>query len=275
MILVTGASGNLGTQLTTHLDGLSLPYVKAMRILTSRAKEQVLFDFQNVQTFKPALKGCNTVFLLRPPAISNTKATLCVFIDVARNCGVKHIVFVSVAGVNWMMPHFAVEQKLKAGPRDWTILRPDFFMQNLEMAYRTDIRSGNKIYLPCGKAKVRFIDASDVSEVASRIIKSPTKHLGKIYTLSGPEALSFQNVAAMLSTELGRPIQYISANVVGYIYHLFKQGLAPPHIVIQTILHLSLRFKGHHPVNTMLETLLARSSTTMQQYMKRERKNWL
>jgi uncharacterized protein YbjT (DUF2867 family) len=275
MILITGASGNLGTQLTKHLDGLSLPYIKAMRVLTSDLKKQVLLDFQNIETFKPALKGCNTVFLLRPPAISNTKATLCVFIDVARSCGVKHIVFVSVAGVNWLMPHFAVEQKLKAGPCDWTILRPDFFMQNMETAYRTDIQSGNKIYLPCSKATVRFIDASDVSEVASHVINKPTRHLGKIYTVSGPEALSFQNLADLLSTELGRPIQYISASVIGYIYHLFKQGLSLPHIAIQTILHLSLRFKNQQGLSTKLETLLGHTSTTVKQYIKRERKNWL
>ena len=77
--------------------------------------ETVYLDLSQRSSYAKAVQDCDTVFLLRPPAVANTKETLNVFIDSARNAGVRRTVFLSVAGVgdNRIFPHHAVEQKLK------------------------------------------------------------------------------------------------------------------------------------------------------------------
>lgn len=275
MILVTGASGNLGSKLIERLEFASINYRKAVRKADPDCIDQVTFDLLNPETFKSAVLDCDVVFLLRPPAISNMKQTLNIFIDVARKNGIKHIIFISVAGANRMVPHYAVEQHLKAGPLDWTILRPDFFMQNLEMAYQSDIRYQNEIYVPAGNGQISFIDVVDLAEVASKVIQDPTNYFGKTYTLTGPEALSFKKVASILSVELGRPIQYRPACVVGYILHLRKQRLGLLQIIVQTTLHFSLRFRRAQVADNLLADLLGHQGNTMKDYVRRERMKWL
>ncbi len=274
MILVTGANGNLGSKVIERLQLAGLPYRKAVKMPDPKAKLEVAFDFLNPATFKPAVESCEAVFLMRPPATSNTKKTLNKFIDVARKNGVRQFIFISVAGANPMVPHYAVEQHLRAGPRDWTILRPDFFMQNLEMAYLSDIRDHDEIYVPAADAQVRFVDASDVAEVAGAAISSPNMNFGQTYTLSGPQTLSFAAVAAVLSVELGRPIHYRPATIVGYIFHLALQKLRPMQIIVQTILHLSLRFKTTAKNEELLSRLLGHKSNTMEDYVRGNRDIW-
>lgn len=121
MILVTGASGNIGSALVRVLRERGAALKIAAR---SDIASGILFtalDFLDPRTFVPAVEGCDAVFLLRPPAISKMRSTLNAFVDIARKAGVTHIVFVSVAGAerNKLVPHHAVEEHLKAGPCDW------------------------------------------------------------------------------------------------------------------------------------------------------------
>lgn len=245
----------------------------------ARAKdaETTHFDFRDRRTYHAAVEGCDAVFLLRPPAIANTKATLNVFLDVARGCGVTQVVFISVvgAGANPLLPHHAVERHLRAGPPGWTVLRPGFFAQNLGDAYRDDIRLDNRIYLPAGAGRVPFIDARDIAEVAVKALTDPASHAGQAHTLTGPEALSFADVAKILAVDLGRSIRYQPASVLGYCAHLSERGLPPAQIMIQTLLHVGLRF-GHPPSATdMLAKLLGRHPFTVREYVRDHRSLWL
>ena len=170
MILITGASGNIGKTvvecLRTHQAAFRIGSRKPNAVSQDGA-EIVPFNFLDASTFRSAVQGCDAVFLLRPPAISDTRKTLNPFIDVARSQGVQHIVFVSVAGAadNPLVPHHAVEQHLQ-GTEGWTILRPGFFAQNLGDAYRDDIVQDDRIFLPAGAGRVAFIDGRDIAEVA-------------------------------------------------------------------------------------------------------------
>ncbi|MGF1452997.1 MAG: SDR family oxidoreductase [Opitutales bacterium] len=138
MILITGASGNVGRPLADHLVAAGEPVrVGVRRPEAGRAPEgaeAARLDLENPSTFAEAFVGCDRVFLMRPPAVAKTKSTLNPFVAAARKAGVRHLVFLSVLGADakaWV-PHRAVEQALEAGPKDWTILRPGFFAQNFE-----------------------------------------------------------------------------------------------------------------------------------------------
>jgi len=281
MIFVTGASGNVGKEIVQHLLRRQASFRVGVRSaetgVTPAGVNTVRFDFLDAGTYRSAVEGCDAVFLLRPPAISNTRKTLNVFLDVARQCGVSQVVFISVAGAgnNPIVPHHAVEQHLRAGPAGWTILRPGFFSQNVGGAYRDDIRWDDRIYLPAGSARVAFVDTRDIAEVAVNALMAPAAHLGKTYTLSGPEAISFQEIASMLTEELGRHIRYQPASIAAYFLHLLRRRMPVMQILVESILHLSLRFGQTQAVDKSLSNLLGHPPGSMRDYIREHRSLWL
>jgi uncharacterized protein YbjT (DUF2867 family) len=281
MIFVTGASGNVGKAIVQLLLARQVPFRVGARLNKVQAlvnrNQSVQFDFCEPATFEAAVSGCDAVFLMRPPAIANTRQTLNVFIDAARRGGVKQIVFLSVAGAgrNAVVPHHAVEVKLKSGPAGWTILRPGFFAQNLGDAYRADIQRDSRIYVPAGRARVAFVDARDIAEVAVNALVDPASHQQSIYTLTGPAAISFDDVAQILSRWLSRSIRYSPATVLGYMAHLQRRGLPATQIAVQTILHVGLRFGQAEKVDHTLAHLLAKAPRTVDDYVRDHRQLWL
>lgn len=282
MIFVTGASGNVGTHVVRELRRGGILFrigerTAAVPALPDQGLPQtVRFDFLDATTYAPAVAGCSAVFLLRPPPIADTRKTLNVFIDAARHAGVSQVVFVSVAGAshNPLVPHHAVEQHLRAGPPGWTILQPGFFMQNLGDAYRQDIRDDKRLYVPAGDARVAFLDARDLAEVAVMALLSPLAHIGKTYQLTGPDALSFFQVAQALTRELGGFIEYQSASVFGYAKHLHRRGLPLAQITVQTLLHVGLRFGQAQEVGEELARLLERAPRRLANYVQDHRGLW-
>lgn len=280
MIFINGASGNVGREVLSELRYKQIRYRVGLRAkdhnISALNTNSVTFDLLDPTTFSSAIEGCTAVFLLRPPAISNTKATLNVFLDTAWRSGVEHVVFISVAGAasNPLVPHHAVEQHLMAGPASWTILRPGFFAQNLGDAYREDICNDSRIYVPAGSARVAFIDARDIAAVAVIALLNPAQHASKAYTLTGPQALSFAEVANILTDTPGRPIIYQPASIIGYIWHLMRRGLPLMQTCIITILHVGLRFGQAKDINPTLKDLLPRKPYTVQDYVSAHQALW-
>ncbi|MGG6265300.1 NAD(P)H-binding protein [Leptolyngbya sp. AN03gr2] len=275
MILVTGGSGNIGKAVVEYLRDRQVPFRIGSR--SPNSDEAIAFNFLDPNTFASAVQDCRAMFLLRPPAISDTKNTLNRLIDVARSQGVQHIVFISVAGAgdNPAVPHYATEQHLKQGEKDWTILRPGFFAQNLGDAYREDILNDDRIFLPAGAGRVAFIDTRDIAEVAAKILINSANHQGKTYTLTGAQASTFYEVAAMLSEELDRTITYHPASIPGYCLHLFRRKTPLEQILIFTILHVGLRFGQAETVDETLPQLLEHSSRSTREYIRDHRQLWL
>jgi uncharacterized protein YbjT (DUF2867 family) len=279
-VLVTGATGSVGGALLQALAARGLPARAAVtRPGDGRgagAVERVRFDFRDRTTFAPAVRGCRGLFLLRPPAISDVGSTLNALVDVARREGTEQVVFLSVTGAerNRLVPHHAVERHLASTPGGWTILRPGFFAQNLGDAYRRDLAEDDRILVPAGAGRVAWIDVRDVAEVAALVFGDPDGHLGKGYTLVGPEAVSFAQVARVLSETLGRPIRYEAAGILQYAVHLWRRGLPPAQIAVQTLLHLGLRRAGPERLDPTLGRLLGRPGRTIADYVRDHAALW-
>lgn len=280
MIFVTGASGNVGSAVVDCLRVRQIPVRIGSRRLNSIPAqdgiETVQFNFQDASTYQSAIQGCKAIFLLRPPAIADTRSTLNPFVDIARSEGVQQIVFISVAGAadNPLVPHHAVEQHLKQ-KTDWTILRPGFFAQNLGDAYRDDIVQDDRIFVPAGAGRVAFIDVRDLAEVAVNALTNPSLHQAQIYTLTGAEALTFTEVTSILSEEMGRTIVYEPASVPGYCSHLLRRRMPFAQVLVQTILHVGLRFGQAETVDDTLEKILGHRPHTMRDYVHDYRDLWL
>jgi len=229
----------------------------------------VRFDFGDRTSWARAVAGVDHMFLMRPPAIADVEETLNPFIDFARARGVVHIVFLSVAGAgkNRIVPHRKVEDHLRASGPDYTNLRPGFFAQNLQSAYLRDIVEDDRIYVPAGHARVNWIDVRDVAEVAALVLTNPEPHRAQSYTLTGPGAVPWSQVVEALSAVRKRPTRYEAASVLGYARHLAQRGLPRGAILVQTVLHVLLRFGQGATEDPTLERLLGRPGRSIEEYI--------
>ena len=242
-VLVTGATGNIGSEVLAALAARGIPARAASRDPSAIAGS-VAFDLEDGSTWDAALEGADRLFLVRPPAISDVGETLIPFVVRARELGVGHVVFLSVAGAgsNRFVPHRAVEDHLRATSEHFTNLRPGFFAQNLQDAYRLDIVEDDRIYVPAGRSQVNWIDGRDIAEAAAVVFSDPDAHRAADYTLAGPGAVPWSEVTGALEDAIGRPIRYEPASVLGYALHLRRRGLPRGAIAVQTALHFLLRF---------------------------------
>ena len=274
-VLVTGATGNVGREVVRAL------LQRGARVVAADYREervQKLFgasvvaarlDFRDRATWRSALHGAEHMFLMRPPAIADVEKNLNPFVDFARAHGVDHVVFLSVAGAgkNRVVPHRKVEDHLRARGDHHTNLRPGFFAQNLETAYRDDIVQDDRIYVPAGNEPVNWIDVRDVAEVAALVLTEPERHRGQSYTLTGPGPVPWSVVTDALTAALGRPIRYEPASVLGYVRHLSRRGLPRGAVLVQTLLHFLLRFGQGATVTPTLVQLLHRPGRSMPEYI--------
>jgi uncharacterized protein YbjT (DUF2867 family) len=281
-VLVTGATGNAGSGVVDACLARGLAVRAAVRGARPEGLpagvEVVPFDFAEPSTWDAALEGVSGIFLLMPPGLGNLQGTILPFIARARDRGAVPLIYMSVQGAETsrVLPHRTIEKALIAGPRDWTILRPGFFAQNLGGPYRRDILEESRILLPSGRAHVAFIDIRDLGDVAAGIFAHPGPHLGQGYALTGQESPTFDDVARILTEELGREIRYEPASVTRYIHHLRKdRGLGWGQALLYTRLHVGLRWgEGDRPTPD-LPRLLGRAPRTMRDYVRDHRALWL
>jgi uncharacterized protein YbjT (DUF2867 family) len=280
-VLVTGATGNVGRSVVEGLRERGVPFaVGAKRpervgAALGDGVAAVPLDLADPATYPGAVRGMRGLFLLRPPPIANVRETLNVLVDAAVAAGVEHVTFLSVDGAErqrWV-PHHAVEVHLARSGSSTTILRPGFFAQNLGDAYRADLRDRDELHVPAGRGRVSFVDVRDVGELAARTFLEPGLR-GAAFTLTGPEALTFGEVAEVLSAILGRPIRYRPASVPGYAAHLRRQRLPWMQVLVQTVLHLGLRFGNAAHVDPTLGRLLGRPPRSIATYVADHQALW-
>jgi uncharacterized protein YbjT (DUF2867 family) len=269
-VLVTGASGAVGREVVVALSRRGVP-VRA-------ATEQPHDVPDGVEPVDPetldALEGAGAVFLVHTPGRSG--ASTHAFLGAAARAGVEHIVFQSVAGAGRdpLLGHHVVEEQLRRTSLAWTILRPTILAQTLGEEHRRDIVEDDALVVPAGRAHVPFVDARDVADVAAHILLAPARHVGGTHALTGAVALSFGDIAALLSSALGRPIHYRPATVPGYMGHLAMRGLPVAHIVEQAILHVGLRFGQGTHVDPTLVSLLGREPRSLEGYVHEHLSSW-
>jgi len=273
--LVTGASGNVGAPLVAALHRAHQPVVGASVHPTSGSDgASRRLDFEDPSSYGPALEGIGAVFLMRPPQISDTKRFIRPFIAAMADVGVEHVVFLSLMGVNRVMPHWQIEQDLRASSLPCTFLRPSFFAQNLATAYQDDIRLHDRLRLPAGRGRTSFIDARDIAEVAALVLTDPTGHRGEAYTLTGPVALTYDQVASRLSAVLGRPIEYQPIGLWRYWRELRAQGLPKAYVNVQLLINVIARIGQAARVTETVAELLDRPPLTIDDYLEDHRDTW-
>lgn len=216
MILVTGASGTAGGATLDALRILDAP-VKALYRSLDSAKNApagvtaAIGDYGD-ESLSAALKGVDKVFLVCGPVPDLVKLES-IAIDGCAEAGVKHLVLFSALGAgryrkSFPAWHTQVEAKLKSSGLAYTILRPNSFMQHVITYFAPTIRTQSAFYGCMREAKVSLVDIRNVGEFAAKTLTT-SGHEGKTYELNGPEAFTYAEVASLISSMVGRQVNYV------------------------------------------------------------------
>jgi uncharacterized protein YbjT (DUF2867 family) len=215
MILITGASGNVGREVVKQALAVGLKIRATFQSPAVAAKapaglEGVIMDYAKPETIRPALHGVEKIFLVGPP-VRDLPALEGNFVKEVRAAGRKHIVKLSALGGRESMfssGHRDSEENIEASGLPYTFLRPNGFMQNLVNYNAGTIRSQNAFYGCQGNGAVSIVDIRDIAAVAV-IVLAATGHEGKSYALTGGESLTNEQVAERISRVAGRKISYV------------------------------------------------------------------
>ena len=214
MILITGASGNVGSEVLKQALAVGLKirgtFQSADRAAKAPAGLEGVMDYAKPETIRPALHGVEKIFLVGPP-IRDLPALEANFIKEARAAGRPHIVKLSALGGRESMfasGHRDSEENIEASGLPYTFVRPNGFMQNLVNYNAATIGSQNAFYGCQGAGAVSVLDIRDIAAVAV-IVLAATGHEGKSYALTGGEALTNGQIAKKISRVAGRKINYV------------------------------------------------------------------
>jgi uncharacterized protein YbjT (DUF2867 family) len=268
MILVTGATGTVGSEVVKALEGRGARFRAGYRTRPQnvpKGAEAVALDFDRPETLGPALRGVETVFLL-----SSTVAPEANAVREAAKAGVKRIVKLSVweagaPGFTFGAWHRGIEQAIEQSGLAWTFLRPNGFMQNVINYMGQTIKGQGAMYSSVGDARISHIDARDIGAVAARVL-TEAGHEGKAYDLSGPAALSYGEMAATLSSVLGRKVQYVSVSDEDYKKAAMGAGTPEGYADALINLHRNYREGRFGRVAPDVQKLLGRAATSFEQF---------
>lgn len=218
MILLTGVTGKTGGETARQLLARG---EKLRAIVRNEAKaadlkaagvELVVGDVADAETVKKALKGAEKAFLTLPNG-RHQEAQEKQFTDLAVAAGVQHLVKMSsmeaVAHAQTPIPraHWAVEEHIRASALAWTMVKPNFFMQNL-LSSAAGIKANRKFSLPMGNGTTGMADIRDIAAVCAEVLTGKG-HSGQSYEITGPEVLTFSQVAERFSAVLGEKVEYV------------------------------------------------------------------
>ncbi|MBK5570137.1 SDR family oxidoreductase [Ensifer sp. SSB1] len=207
-ILVLGANGTIGSKVVQALVVRGETVKAASRKATAvDGAEAVAFDYLDAATFGPALDSVDRIFVLTPGGYLDPLGLLSPIVTAAAARGIK-IVLMTVIGVDAddKIPYRQLELQLAKTGAPFVILRPNWFSDNFQTYWIEGIRHG-AIAVPAAEGKTSFIDTRDIAASAVAALTSDAFN-GRAFNLTGPEALSYGEAAAILSRVTGNPIAY-------------------------------------------------------------------
>jgi uncharacterized protein YbjT (DUF2867 family) len=229
MIAVFGATGQTGIEVTRQLAARSV-LTRALVHSPQKAKmleplgvEIVQADLEQPTTIEAALQGAERAYFVTSGEVTQLSSR---FYAAAQRAGVKHIVRLSGSfmvhephGIRFDELHQRAELDLEGSGLAWTHLRPSYFMQNLLLQGASGV-----LALPFAHRPVNLVDVRDIAAVAVEALTG-TGHAGQVYEITGPEALTFDEVAAQLTQVSGRTFTYTPVSRAEFKATLQQWGL--------------------------------------------------
>ena len=240
-ILLTGATGNVSSAIIRELQGSGHKLVGLVRDpvkaqpLAALGVELRTGDVSDLRTVENAFTGVDVAWLLTAPGeLAPIQSSNILW--GARQGGVKHVVRMSAVGAAHDAPtlnsrlHALSDSEVERSGIPFTIVEPHFFLQNLMMSAQTIAEQGT-LYFALGDAKQPMIDVRDIASSVAAILRNPTAHAGKTYTLTGPTAVGLDQVAASIGEAIGKPVKYVALPVPAMVEQLAKFGLSTYNLI--------------------------------------------
>ncbi|MEW2527077.1 NAD(P)H-binding protein [Streptomyces sp. NPDC047071] len=214
MIVVTGATGNVGRPLTQALAeaGEQVTAVSRRAADVPDGVRHVQADLSAAQALAPVLDGAKALFLLLSGDLHALDARPADLIDQAAACGVRKVVLLSSQGVATRpqgpsrVAMRALEDTLRGSGLDWAVVRPGGFASNA-LAWAESVRTQRTVAAPFGDTGVPVVDPADIAAVAAACLLED-RHTGGIYELTGPEVITPRQQAEAIATALGSPVRF-------------------------------------------------------------------
>jgi len=275
-ILIIGGTGNIGTPLVDLLKDSDQSYRVLVRSDENEAKmasagvPTVRAELGDWPSIDAALEGVRTIFLLSAPSpvMSDLHEGL---IDRAKSADVRKIVRLSAEPANYSkgLPmyeqHSEVDDYLVASGLDYVILRPHYFMQNIPQMHATFMKDQGMFAQYMGDSRIPMVDARDIAKAALAGLTSDAFN-GKVHIITGPQSISFEDVATAFSKSLDKEISYVNLS-----YEEQKVGLeayGTPEMIVQTVMTLFKRWSEgeDQPATSDYETITGEKATDIEKF---------
>ncbi|MBI5510271.1 MAG: SDR family oxidoreductase [Deltaproteobacteria bacterium] len=277
LIVVTGATGTVGSKV---IEELSRKDVKIRALVRDEAKarrfgwtnvEIVKGDLANERGLETAFAGADKLFLASGSA-QNQAELQGNAVVAAKRAGIKQIVKLSVLGASATSPvklarwHFQSDEEIRRSGIAYTILQPTFFIDNL-LGYADTIKKDGAFYAPMKNGRASMVDARDIAAVAVTAL-TERGHEGKTYEITGPEAVSYTDIAETLGKELGRKVTYVDVPPETAKKTMLQMGM--PDWYVEDMLKLSEFFAsgGGEKVAPTVEKLTGHQGHTVDEFVK-------
>jgi uncharacterized protein YbjT (DUF2867 family) len=260
-ILVLGANGKTGGRVLDRLRAAG----HAVRVGSRSAQPR--FDWEEPATWKAALQGVRAAYVAYQPdlCVPGAVETVTAFYEVAAKAGVEKIVLLSGRGEPEAQD---AEKALQATSLDWTIVRASWFFQNFSENYFLDEIVAGAITLPEGLAPEPFVDADDIADIAAEALVD-NRHNHKLYELTGPQALTFEEAIAQIGQATKRKIACQIIPKADYASALPEAGLPPDLAALVVYLFNTVLDGRNTPIAHGVEQALGRPPRNFADYVAR------
>lgn len=282
-ILVIGGTGNIGLPLIKELIQKDCNVVAGVHNI-KRGKQELAdipveirkFDFLEPKTFGEALRDVSRVFFVRPPQLANPKEDMYPFLDYLKLKTIQQIVFVSLIGVekNPLTPHHKIEKRIEQLSLPYTFIRPSFFMQNLNTTHQNDIKQNHDLFIPAGNSKTSFIDTRDIAAVAAECL-TDERYLGQKLALTGEFALTYTEIAEIMTSVLEVPITYSRPSLLKFRKTMLARGTEKEYVNVMVMLYLITQLGNAKAVTPTVKAILGRDPISFKQYVKDYRASFI
>ncbi len=231
-VLVTGVRGKTGREIAATLarqegvtvrgggrsaSELNLPHVSPVR-----------FDWDDRASWPSVLDGVRAIYLVKPKT-SDPAETVASFLRLARDA--ERVVLLSeIEGGNQdaATDERRVERVIEATPVDWTILRPNWFMQNFATPsfFLEAVRDAGELVVPTAGQPVSFVDTRDIADVAVAALLD-SGHARQAYTLTGPQAITFAEAVGQIGRAAGHGVRHVDPPLADYLAAAAAKGTTP------------------------------------------------
>jgi uncharacterized protein YbjT (DUF2867 family) len=262
--LILGGTGKVGRRLHRSLELAGHEPRPA-----SRNSSPARFDWWDCSTWPAALSGADELFIVGPGSASDWSPRLTGLLTAARDAGVRRAVLLSARGVEFL-PGGAVdlaEHALRDGPLPWTILRPAHFAQNFTEAMFVP-RDG-LIAAPVGTGAEPFIDVADIADVAAAVLHGGG-YEGETLDLSGPQAVTFDEAAAILAQASGTPVRFADETDEAHVAGLRAAGTPEGYIRWRMAMLGGIRSGADAYLSGGVQRVLGRPATGLRDWARRE-----